>query len=151
MATSILKPPPALGRLLNVATAACNAMCQDMLEPHGLSLPQWVILSVLWRKDGLLVSEIAEYTDNNPPAVSRIIDRMTEKGLVMRDPDREDRRSVHVSLTEKGKGLRHLQDFWLRVNQGLLAGVGPAQADALFATLQQVADNARAAREGSAE
>lgn len=143
MANEKLQPPRSLGRALNFATGACNAMCNDILAAYDLSLPQWVILSALWRADGLLVSEIADYTSNNGPAVSRILDRMEERDLVARQPDPADRRAVRVLLTRKGRDLSHLKDFYSRVNDVLLEGIPPEQADQLFSLLARLEDNAR--------
>lgn len=145
MAIKKIQYPPALGRLLNTATSACNAMAQEMLEPHGLSLPQWVILSALLRCDDLLVSEIAEFTGNATPAVSRILDRMEDKGLVSRSADPGDRRGVRVGLTDKSRELEHLRDFWADVNDRLLDGFTPEQVAMLFELLQRVEHNARSA------
>lgn len=145
MASKIpLQRPRALGRVLNFAAGAMTAMCQDLLEPHGLTLPQWVILSALWRRDGMLITEIADYVGNNTPAASRIIDRMVENGYVERQTVPGDRRAVMVSLTEKGRALDHLQNFFEEVNNRLLAGFSEEEAEQLFQMLGRVDKNARA-------
>lgn len=137
--------PRSLGRALNFATAAMNRACQEMLEPHGLMLAQWVILSALWRSDGLAVSQLAHYTGNNLPASSRIVDRMVRSGLVTRRADPSDRRTVRVHLTEAGRDLRHLSGFHEQVNARLMAGFTPSETDFLFEMLERVLANATAA------
>lgn len=145
MATKKTLPRPrSLGQVLTFATAATGAMCQEMLAPYGLTLAQWVILSALWRRDGMLVSEIADYVGNNAPAASRIIDRMEESGLVARKTDADDKRVVRVHLTGHGRSLDHLHDFHERVNARLLAGFSREEADILFELLARVDANARA-------
>ena len=143
MAIKKLTPPRSLGRALNYATGGCNTMCNAMLASHGLTLPQWVVLSALWRQNGLLVSEIADYTDNNGPAVSRILDRIEEKGLLVRRADPNDRRAVRVLLTDKGKALGHLGTFHRDVNARLLDGISEDEAALLFNLLERVEHNAR--------
>tara|TARA_R110002020_G_scaffold18931_11_gene65470 strand:+ start:939 stop:1448 length:510 start_codon:yes stop_codon:yes gene_type:complete len=138
-----LERPRSLGQVLTFATAATGAMCQEMLAAHDLTLAQWVILSALWRRDGMLVSEIAEYSGNNAPAASRIIDRMAERGLVTREPSTDDKRVVRVHLTELGLSLKHLADFHERANALLLDGIGPEEAETLFRLLKRVDANAR--------
>lgn len=138
-----LERPPALGRVLNFAAGASTTMCQNLLEPHGLTLQQWVILSALWRRDELLVTEIAEYVGTNVPAASRIIDRMAERDLLERRPSQSDRRAVQVSLTEKGRSLDHLATFYEDVNERLLEGLSEAEAAVLFDLLERVDANAR--------
>jgi hypothetical protein len=67
-----LERPRSLGQVLSFATGATVAMCQDMLAEHDLTLAQWVILSALWRQDGMLISEIAitAATTRRPPHAS---------------------------------------------------------------------------------
>ena len=152
MATSgSLPPPPSLGRLLNVTAGASNRLCQALLARHGLQLGQWVILSALWRRDGQLTSELAAYTGNALPATSRIIDRMVKADLVSRTTDPEDRRAARIRLTAKGRGLEPLAGFWLDVNARLLDGFSEAERRALFALLERVGENARAAATGARE
>jgi DNA-binding MarR family transcriptional regulator len=136
--------PRSLGRLLNFAAGGCNQMCNAMLAPHGLTLPQWVILSALWREDGMHVAELARWNGTNLPAVSRLLDRMAAAGLVVRRADPQDRRAVRVFLTDRAVGMRDLMDFYRNVNDRLLAGFSDAEAARLFDMLARVADNARA-------
>ena len=138
-----LERPRSLGQVLTFATSAAGAMCHDMLAEHDLTLAQWVILSALWRRDGLLISEIADYTGNNAPAASRIIDRMAEHGLVTREASSNDNRVVRVHVTSLGLSLKHLQDFHERVNALLLEGFSQEEADTLFELLSRVDANAR--------
>ncbi|MCY0146365.1 MarR family transcriptional regulator [Hoeflea sp. G2-23] len=138
-----LARPRSLGQVLTFATSATAAMCHEMLAEHDLTLAHWVILSALWRQDGMLISEIGDYTGNNAPATSRIIDRMEERGLVVRKPSVDDKRVVRVHLTELGRSLDHLSDFHDRVNARLLSGISDEDAAQLFELLKRVDKNAR--------
>lgn len=137
-----MAPPKSLGRLLNYSTNACNALCQSLLEEHGLTLRQWVILSALWRRDGQSVNALADYSGTAAPAASRIVERMVESGLVRRETVPNDRRAVTVKLTERGRSLNHLHDFYARVNAILLEGFSETEAGALFGLLERVEQNA---------
>ena len=133
---------PSLGRLLNFSTNAVNRYCQGRLSEHDLTLPQWVILSVLWRKDGLPINDLAQYAGTNPPAASRIIDRMVLNGTVRRRNDRTDGRSVRVYLTKAGKSLDGLTDFYKEVNDMLLQGFSDKESKQLFEFMERVLENA---------
>lgn len=135
--------PHSLGQRLAFATAASTMMCQRLLQPYGLTLVQWIILSALWRRDGLLVTQLAEYSGNAAPATSRAVDRMVEKGLVVRERDEVDRRAVRVYLTPEGQAHDHLALFHETVNGALLHGFTASEAVALFAMLDRVEANAR--------
>lgn len=136
---------PSLGRLLNFAAGSCNRLSNELLSEHDLMLAQWVILSALWRTDGMLVNDLARYTGNNDPAASRIVDRMVKKGLVRRRADRRDRRQVRVFLSSKGRSLAPLLDFYQSINDALLDGFSKSEAQLLFDMLERVDTNAKAA------
>ncbi|WP_272005161.1 MarR family winged helix-turn-helix transcriptional regulator [Roseovarius sp. ZX-A-9] len=137
------RPENSLGRKLTFASGACLAMCQKLLEPHALTLAQWVLLSALWQRDGLLVSQLAAYSGNAAPATSRIVDRMEEKGLLRRAREAEDRRVVRVFLTDEGRALSRLDRFHETVNDALLDGFTAAEAAMLHTLLERVEFNAR--------
>jgi DNA-binding MarR family transcriptional regulator len=145
MATENPTPPHALGRQLNFATGRANALCEKWLEPHGLTLPQWVILSCLWREGELTVGQLSELIGTRLPATSRIIDRMVARGLLARKKDKRDGRVMVVKPTAKGNELNHLADFYERVNAALLEGFSAHDQEQAFALLARIEANARAA------
>ena len=133
--------PPSLGRLINFSANGLNHLCNNLLSSHDLTLAQWVMLSALWRQDGMLVSELAVYSGNNLPAASRIVGRMSSSGLVERRKDTADGRSVRVFLTEKSLKLKPLSDFHQDVNERLTQGFTQHEKDQLFELLGRVLDN----------
>ncbi|GAB5509066.1 MAG: hypothetical protein Rhims3KO_04670 [Hyphomicrobiales bacterium] len=135
--------PMSIGRQLNFAAGAGNAVCNRLLEPHGLTLAQWAVLQSIWRNGDLSVKEIASLTGNAPPAASRIIDRMVSSGLLVRQPDENDRRVVTVNVTEKGERLRSLMSVYEQVNDVLMANLSADQVEQLFGLLEHVEKNGR--------
>jgi DNA-binding MarR family transcriptional regulator len=143
MDRTIPTAPPSLGRALNFAAGAGSAVCTRLLEPHGLSLAQWAILSSLWRNGDLGVTELSRLTGNAPPAVSRIVDRMVSAGLLLRRPDPDDRRAVRIGLSPRAEALRPLHGIYREVNEILLHGFSPDEAATLEALLRRVERNGR--------
>lgn len=142
MAIKKLAPPRSMGRQLNYATGACNTVCQAILERYDLSLPQWVILSAVWRESGLTIGDLAAYSGNNAPATSRIVDRMIDKGLLLRKPDAHDRRTVRIEATSAAMDLNHLSTFYEDINAVLLDGFSKSETDMLFSLLERAEQNA---------
>lgn len=135
--------PRSLGRQLNFAAGASSAVCNHMLEPHGLSLAQWAVLSSLWRNGPLSLKDIAGLTGNSPPATSKIVDRMVTGGLLERQQDAEDRRAVTITLSTRGEELRPLSTFFETINQVLLEGFSEVEEQTLFDLLARAERNAR--------
>ena len=68
-----------------------------------MTVDQWVILQELDKEDGLNQNELAERSFKHAPTVTRIVDTLTEKGLLERQPDPNDRRRYNIRLTSTGQ------------------------------------------------
>ena len=147
MATKNPATPRSIGRQLNFTTGRMNALCQHVLEPYGLSLPQWVVLSCLWRDGELTVGTLSELVGTGFPATSRIIERMADRGLVSRRRDDADGRSTIVSVTEKARALDHLASFHETINAALFTDFSAEERELSFALLRRMELNAKRALE----
>lgn len=132
---------PSVGRLLGFASKNTNLLSEKMLSPTGLSVKQWIILTILWRKDGATVGELAAYYRATEPSTSNLIARMEKKGLVARVHGTKDRRQVRIYLTEESKNMAHLIDFYEEVNTVLLKGFEAEEIEIFSKLLQRVIDN----------
>lgn len=136
-------PPHSLGQRLNRATRFINQLAESNLARHDLTLPQWVVLTALWRSNGLKITHLADYCNNGQPALSRILDRMEAKGLVERCASPTDRREVRVFLTDKGNSLSHLKGYLQQFNQAMMTGLDEEQQQTLFILLDHLLENGR--------
>ena len=69
----------------------------------GVNTSQCFLLVEIGRKPGICAKELAEILRVDKSSVSRSVEEMVQKGYVNREPSREDRRSVVLSLTESGR------------------------------------------------
>jgi DNA-binding MarR family transcriptional regulator len=76
------------------------------LDAMGLTYPQYLVLMVLWEKDGVSVNQITEKLLLNTNTVSPLLKRMEKMELLQRNRSSKDERSVIVQLTGKGKQLK---------------------------------------------
>lgn len=134
--------PRSIGRQLNFAAGRMNALCQDLLDPYDLSLPQWVILSCLWREGALSIGVLSAFVGTGLPATSRIVDRMVDRGLLNRQRHKTDGRVMLVAPTRKGLELNHLADLHERINEIVLAGFTPEESTLAYDLLQRMQMNA---------
>ncbi len=81
------------------------------LKPVGLSPAQFNVLRILRGagREGLACREIGERMITRDPDITRLLDRLEDRGLVNRNRDRADRRVITTRITEKG--LRILKDL----------------------------------------
>ncbi len=65
--------------------------------------PRVMVLRMLAADSGMTISSIGDKLNISRPNMTAIIGSLIKDGLVRRTPDKEDRRKVHVSITEKGR------------------------------------------------
>jgi DNA-binding MarR family transcriptional regulator len=79
---------------------------KPFLEKMGLTYPQYLVLLVLWEKDGVSINHIGEKLMLNTNTLSPLIKRMEKMEILQRNRADKDERSVVVTLTQKGKELK---------------------------------------------
>ena len=128
-----------------VVTQVARRMTRDLnqqLHPHGITVPQWLVLAVLWQHDGLPQNAIADLTGSDRPTLTAMLKLMTTQGLVRRDRDQADNRYQRVYLTPAGQRLRdQLPPLAVRVNDAAMAGLSPADRVTLMSLLNRVRAN----------
>src|SRR4030042_4303750 len=82
-----------------------------MLKEHGveeINPRQGRIMFVLWRQDGLPISDLARRTQLGKSTLTSMLDRLEQAGWLKREPSRIDRREIIIRRTEKDKALEKL-------------------------------------------
>ncbi|QWF83442.1 MarR family winged helix-turn-helix transcriptional regulator [Amycolatopsis sp. CA-230715] len=111
MASIDLGPDPlALDRqvcfALSVASRSVIAIYRPLLEPHGLTHPQYLVLLALWESSPRSVKELGEVLRAEAATLSPLLKRLESTGYVTRTRSTTDERQLLVELTAKGKELR---------------------------------------------
>lgn len=73
---------------------------------HDVTTEQWRILRCLQNQDGQRQQDLADVVHKDKTCITRIIDSMEKRDLVVRIPDRLDRRQKLIYLANKGKRLQ---------------------------------------------
>jgi DNA-binding MarR family transcriptional regulator len=129
-----------VGRLLRKAV---DARAGEL----GLTSAQWHVLSTLARCEKMNAAPpnqagLADLLELEPITVSRQIDRLTAAGMIERLPDPTDRRAHLLRLTEKAwPVVLQFKDLATEVLRDAMAGVSPAQIDAMIVCLERIRGN----------
>jgi DNA-binding MarR family transcriptional regulator len=105
-ANDLLKLDAQLCFLLYAATRAVTQAYAPLLEPLGLTYPQYLVMLVLWEQDGVTLGRIGERLQLDSGTLTPLLKRMEAAGLLTRARSREDERAVTVTLTAAGRKLR---------------------------------------------
>ena len=88
------------------ASHAFNATYKPLLEPLGLTYPQYLVMLVLWQEDGVTVSAIGGRLGLDSGTLTPLLKRLEAAGLVSRLRDAADERQVRITLTGPGRALK---------------------------------------------
>ncbi|AHX12442.1 MarR family transcriptional regulator [Dyella jiangningensis] len=91
---------------LYAASRSVTGLYRPLLEPLGLTYPQYLVMLVLWEQDGLTVRELGQRLQLDSGTLTPLLKRLQTAGLVDRQRRTEDEREVDIRLTEAGLALR---------------------------------------------
>jgi MarR family transcriptional regulator, organic hydroperoxide resistance regulator len=96
----------------------------DTLRELGLYVGQEMIMSQLWEKEGVAQTQLADACGLEKPTITKIMERMSEAGLIRVEKDQKDRRVRRVYLTERGRSLKgEVRRRWYLVEDQLFKGL----------------------------
>lgn len=111
------------------------------LEEHGLTLDQWRILTALQGTEGIPMAELANAAVLPPPSLTRNMDRLVERGAVVRVVDRADRRKVMAALTPSGRReVTELRRRERAAERAMAERMGRQRFDSLLAELNTLVE-----------
>jgi len=134
-----------VGYLLGRARASLLSRLDAELVPFGLSAMQFAVLKHLTQGTARTAADLCRLLSYDTGAMTRILDRLEETGLLRRERCREDRRVVFLSVSGEGRVLLpRLLAVAERVLEAHLAGFTPSEIGVLKGYLGRMIDNGQA-------
>ena len=122
--------PLALERQVCFALAVANrsvlAVYRPLLEPLGLTHPQYLVMLALWGQSPMSVKAIGDAIQLDSPTLSPLLKRLETSGLITRRRSETDERNLVIALTAAGVALR---DEALKIPPAVVARLGVSLAD----------------------
>jgi len=106
MARDLLQLDDQLCFALYAASRALIRAYQPLLEPLGITYPQYLVFLALWEQDGRPVHELGTCLALDSGTLTPLLKRLQANGLVERKRDPDDERVVRIYLTAAGRALR---------------------------------------------
>jgi MarR family transcriptional regulator, organic hydroperoxide resistance regulator len=88
------------------AAHAFNRVYKPLLDRLGLTYPQYLVMLVLWERDGVALKEIGERLYLDSGTLTPLLKRLEQAGLIRRNRSTEDERQVLIDLTSQGVALK---------------------------------------------
>ncbi|GHC54077.1 MarR family winged helix-turn-helix transcriptional regulator [Streptomyces flavofungini] len=128
---------------LYAASRSVTSVYRVLLDPLGLTYPQYLVMLVLWRRGDSTVRELVEELQLDYNTLSPLLKRLEARGLVQRHRRPDDERSVAVVLTADGRAMRD-QAAHVPAAIGDAMGVDEAEIAALQGVLRRITAHAGA-------
>jgi DNA-binding MarR family transcriptional regulator len=102
--------PPQLGNQFcfpfYVIAKEITGLYRPFLDELGITYPQYLVMMVLWEKDGLTINQIGEKLYLDSGTLTPLLKRLEAKNIITRKRKKEDERVVEIFLAEQGSKLR---------------------------------------------
>ena len=95
-----------LGRMIYIMAQEIKNLAEKVLAPYDLTLEQFQTLKVLSPTSGMTQRQLGQAINKNPANMTKILDRLEAKSLIIRQQDPADRRAYQIYLTDKGRAQR---------------------------------------------
>jgi DNA-binding MarR family transcriptional regulator len=134
----------ALGALIGLARKALAEEFERELEPLGLNVAQALVILLLADGRASTSAQMCRMLSHDAGAMTRIVDKLEELGLVRRVRKEHDRRAAHLELTKEGKSVyAQVTRVQVEVLNKLLRGFTKTEARTLEVLLRRILENAQ--------
>lgn len=144
------QPRKSIGSLLSrVRVEMLAALDEELtrdrrLAPLELSAAQFIVIASLAGEERKSASDLCKGISYDAGAMTRMLDRLEGKGLIRRNRSPDDRRLVHLELTDEGRALYpRMRELSLGVANRFLRGFSKAEARQLESFLTRILENAQ--------
>lgn len=100
-------PRISLGYLVRRINKLSIARIEATFDGSEISFTQWIVLALVSSGIATTCAELSRNMDHNSGAMTRVIDQLEERGLLVRRRDNDDRRVSNLSITEAGSQTVH--------------------------------------------
>jgi MarR family transcriptional regulator, organic hydroperoxide resistance regulator len=115
---------------------------RQRLQPHKVTPGQWFFLRALWEEEGINQRELSRRVGTTEPTTVSALRLLERNGLIRRQRNEKDRRTINIFLTDSGKALKQdLLPYALEVNAVATAGLSPGEKAQLHEILSKIRDN----------
>lgn len=131
-----------LGYLLTAARARLLNALDGEMAGAPITATQWGVLLRILDGHAKTAADLCRTLSCDTGSMTRMLDRLEEKGLIRRERSTEDRRVVHIVPTDAGYSLRQeLQPAVVKMLNHSLRGFAPEELEQLKGYLRRVIDN----------
>ena len=139
-----LKSDIDIGMLMSQVDRLCTKKFVQNARKFGMDISQdqWMVIGPIWKQKGISQKEIAEYCGKDKTSVTKIIDTLEKKNLLVRYSDQIDQRIKRVVLSNKGKDLmKNVMPVIEQPRNEVLSGINSEEVETFKIVLKKIYNN----------
>ena len=114
-----------------------------------LTPEQFILIDLLWNQGSMSQQQLADQMQKDKNSVTKLVDALERKGFVVREQNRQDRRSNTLVLTEKAEALKHgAKQKGISILDEMLVGINEEELRSFLVTLHKLNRNMTPAEPG---
>ena len=114
-----------------------------------LTPEQFILIDLLWNQGSMSQQQLADQMKKDKNSVTKLVDALERKGFVVREQNRQDRRSNTLVLTEKAEGLKHgAKQKGISILDEMLVGISEEELRSFLMILHKLNRNMTSAGNG---
>jgi DNA-binding MarR family transcriptional regulator len=114
-----------------------------------LTPEQFILIDLLWNQGSMSQQQLADQMQKDKNSVTKLVDALERKGFIVREQNRQDRRSNTLLLTEKAEGLKHgAKQKGISILDEMLVGISEEELRSFLVTLGKLNRNMTVADPG---
>lgn len=94
-----------LGYIINRVARKIHYQLNDLFKGWGITVDQWIALRFIAEDGPLCQKSLAEKLEKNPNTIKSMVDQLSKRELIHREPDENDKRLMVLTLSDKGRAL----------------------------------------------
>ena len=130
------------GYWVTLLARAMEGDFEDRLKVHGITRASAAVLNAIHFDKKSTPAALASFIGIDGAAITRHLDRIEKQGLIVREHDTSDRRSINLTLTSKGKKLApKIRAASKATNEKFLMGISPSAVEDFQSTIGKMLQN----------
>lgn len=124
--------------LLRAIQKSLNSHIKCNAQNYGLSTTEFMIMLEIYNNEGISSNELCKRLDLPKSSVSRIVDALVVKGIVLRNIPENNRRILYLSINPEFLSSKAVRDMNKELNEALLKDIGPEKANRIISSLEEI-------------
>ena len=129
---------------VNILNSRIKKCFFDKLQENGINITpeQYLVMDILWEKSSISQQNIADIIQKDKNSVTKIIDSLEKKNLVIRVVDKHDRRINKIELTEEGSALEKITtEVAINFMNDVVKNIDTKDLDTFVNVMRQIKNN----------